>query len=198
VLPEPWRRHGSDLSVSYPADRRLQALTGFSSSLFSRSLSVSYPADRRLQGRQLANGVRARRHFQYPILRIVGCKRGAERQGRRRSSHFQYPILRIVGCKAGLAARGGSARSPLSVSYPADRRLQEKWQVETGSVWEAFQYPILRIVGCKAQVRSLALVSGTAFSILSCGSSVASTERLQESTLSSHFQYPILRIVGCK
>jgi len=139
-------------------------------------LSVSYPADRRLQGLSWTLGRRLPVLFQYPILRIVGCKVSRQALGvgylnlsvsypadrrlqascscrrSRPSTAFQYPILRIVGCKPGKALHPlHPAR--LSVSYPADRRLQG---------WHATSD------GFKIH---------PAFSILSCGSSVARRSR---------------------
>jgi len=49
------------------------------------ALSVSYPADRRLQVPQHDGQRRKVYIFQYPILRIVGCKHG---QGRRASRRY--------------------------------------------------------------------------------------------------------------
>ena len=137
---------------------------------------------------------------------------------------FQYPILRIVGCKKEKHGRGKGRDRELSVSYPADRWLQD---VAGGfhhpHVVLDFQYPILRIVGCKkmklwpAAWNLLLSVSYPAdrwlqelapqivdalrspFSILSCGSLVASLCRNAGRHGGGHgFQYPILRIVGCK
>jgi len=163
------------LSVSYPADRRLQdqllavtlhyphgpfSILSCGSSVASvrrggpgrhgELLSVSYPADRRLQAARPTTTPTSRPSFQYPILRIVGCKSGDCTKGPR-----------------GMA---------LSVSYPADRRLQdEPSKVGEEAVNVHFQYPILRIVGCKAHDHRLAPPLESPFSILSCGSSVASS-----------------------
>jgi len=191
-------RQNGQLSVSYPADRRLQAqreavlpMTRQSFSILSCGSSVA---------RAL---LRCRppwwpRCFQYPILRIVGCKcfplRGcggnldlsvsypADRRlqdgvlpaGANARKIFQYPILRIVGCKASSPSRA-SGQGKLSVSYPADRRLQERRSRLTQPGAQVFQYPILRIVGCKCVARTVEAARERPFSILSCGSSVASS-----------------------
>jgi len=87
---------------------------------------------------------------------------------------FQYPILRIVGCKrAGIA--GGKVQAGLSVSYPADRWLQEVFLDAEGSVMRS----AFSILSCGSLVASFGSLSGSdkwlgAFSILSCGSLVAS------------------------
>ena len=88
--------------------------------------------------------------FQYPILRIVGCKGDIAEKLGKAILDFQYPILRIVGCKPAVRMRS-SRRPRLSVSYPADRWLQG------GDLAHALD------------------ALGLSFSILSCGSLVAST-----------------------
>jgi len=65
-----------------------------------------------------------------------------------REAVFQYPILRIVGCKA-ISPTWRASCLPLSVSYPADRRLQ-------------------------GPRKARSTCARRSFSILSCGSSVAS------------------------
>ena len=137
--------------------------------------------------------------FQYPILRIVGCKRAHSAAGSPSSAIFQYPILRIVGCKCSHSRARSMSAPGLSVSYPADRWLQVPPQnvhprgrttfsiLSCGSLvasWvlgahrrhchDHFQYPILRIVGCKMGPPPESQPAATAFSILSCGSLVAS------------------------
>jgi hypothetical protein len=85
-------------------------------------LSVSYPADRWLQAPWGRSSSPPGPPFQYPILRIVGCKACRPRAAAGGAHPFQYPILRIVGCKA------RRPRAAASGAHP-------------------FQYPILRIVG---------------------------------------------------
>jgi len=87
--------------------------------------------------------------------------------------NFQYPILRIVGCKH-LDLGSGDEQRRLSVSYPADRRLQGGLQRPALAQRQPFS-----ILSCGSSVARLAWhkIRGfgrPSFSILSCGSSVAS------------------------
>jgi len=203
-------------------DRRLQGKCKFFILRPPPRLSVSYPADRRLQAGKL---------------------------GRRLALHRPFSIL---SCGSSVASQARHQRlccpGQLSVSYPADRRLQDGGGDQRANRIPDFQYPILRIVGCKLFVVVPDLLDHLPFSILSCGSSVASdveggegqggyyafsilscgssvarqNEDLQASLrnkafsilscgssvarenqtgrrqMQQLFQYPILRIVGCK
>ena len=160
----------------YPILRIVGCKTSASAHAASEAakLSVSYPADRWLQVRQRRMAGLRQPDFQYPILRIVGCKTEQLSPSSPASGPFQYPILRIVGCKQGHRARCRYAT-------------------------RNFQYPILRIVGCKTPVPVYPVVTNSkAFSILSCGSLVASVAARGHKKARRFFQYPILRIVGCK
>jgi len=133
---------------------------------------------------------------------ILSCGSSVARRARRcRLLPFiplsvSYPADRRLQDVSGV--RPLLIRAKLSVSYPADRRLQVCGRVSLSSLWANFQYPILRIVGCKLARSGGHLAARPAFSILSCGSSVASVAVPPALVGVPVFQYPILRIVGCK
>jgi len=114
-------------------------------------------------------------------------------------SGFQYPILRIVGCKCEIVIADDGLPPAFSIlscgssvaSWPrlwqADRRRGGAFSIlscgssvargpggKIASRYDDFQYPILRIVGCKSAYRTSPAARQRPFSILSCGSSVAS------------------------
>jgi len=61
---------------------------------------------------------------------------------------FQYPILRIVGCKVDGAELVAVAENPFSI-LSCGSSVARAWGAVVDIHHPGFQYPILRIVGCK-------------------------------------------------
>jgi len=204
IPPSP---RSTGLSVSYPADRWLQENEALACGLESAAFSILSCGSLVARAGAADRG-RPAFAFQYPILRIVGCKSLPKcwpAWGRPRLS-VSYPAdrwLQAVGLTwRGFLLTGLSVSYPadrwlqaasfglmftlcslLSVSYPADRWLQGRRQAGPRLAGEHhFQYPILRIVGCKTALTRPAAPSVPSFSILSCGSLVA---RVSTSALTS-------------
>jgi len=65
--------------------------------------------------------------------------------------NFQYPILRIVGCKCPGRRCAGRSMVPFSI-LSCGSSVAREWDAEQiAADIAAFQYPILRIVGCKSR-----------------------------------------------
>jgi len=173
------RVHGQHLAPTlchfqYPILRIVGCKTSLSRLVMNvPNLSVSYPADRRLQDQLEQVGDERSESFS-----ILSCGSSVARevvtpQELAKWPDFQYPILRIVGCKLNESGLSADVTS-LSVSYPADRRLQGRSWPTTSPPWLrlSVSYPADRRL--QARPASPGRASATTFSILSCGSSVAS------------------------